>query len=241
MKKYIIIIYLSIITLTACSQGQYIPWLQTDNHHVLNNLILNGDSIKITSPQNGHILQRVGGKWINTSSPESVFDSLAWNETTGDLVAWKDGTPFSTVNLDGRYIVYTTPILLEADSVSKYISPYQFDTTINNITSMRESIFAIRLPSSTTVANRIAGAVEGTDYPAGWTLTEADFAVDLKITHNLGQRVASVTVFAVTGTQERQLFNNVAYSGIYTSDENTLVIESLATIQRTIVIYIVFK
>ena len=101
-----------------------------------------------------------------------------------------------------------------------------------------KNCYSISLPSSTTVAGRIALAVEGTDYPAGWSLTAGVSPVDLFIAHGLNKRISSVTIFAVTGTEEQQLFNTAAYNGIKTPDVNSLIIQSLATINKTIKIYI---
>ena len=102
-------------------------------------------------------------------------------------------------------------------------------------------VFEIKLPSSTTVAGRIAGATSGTDYPADWSLAAGTSPVDLVVTHNLGRRVSIVSVFAIDGTQETQLFNTAAFNGIVTPDVNTLRVQSLATIQKAIKIYIIFK
>jgi hypothetical protein len=100
------------------------------------------------------------------------------------------------------------------------------------------NVFAITLPADTTVAGRILGATEGVDYPTGWVLAEGSNPVDIDITHGTGMRVASVTVFSASGTEERQLFGNAAFSGILTPTENILRIESLAKITKTIKIYI---
>lgn len=97
----------------------------------------------------------------------------------------------------------------------------------------------ITLPSASTVAGRIAAV--GADYPAGWTLTEGGSDKDLLITHNLNRRVAYVTVWAVTGTEEQQLLNTAANNGIKTPTTNSLLIQSLATITKQIKIYIIFK
>lgn len=108
--------------------------------------------------------------------------------------------------------------------------------------SSAQTVFSVRLPSASTVAGRIALAVEGTDYPTGWVLTAGASVVDINIAHGLGRRVANVTVFTeTTGTIEQQLFNTAAYNGIQTLDVNNLLVQSLATIQKAIVIYIVFK
>jgi len=99
----------------------------------------------------------------------------------------------------------------------------------------------IILPSASTVAGRIAAATEGTDYPTGWILAEGISDKDLSITHNLNRRVAYVTVWAVTGTEEQQLLNTAANNGIKTPTINSLLIQSLATITKQIKIYIIFK
>lgn len=100
----------------------------------------------------------------------------------------------------------------------------------------------ITLPSATTVAGRISGAVEGTNYPTGWILSVGTSEYDLSITHNLGKKISNVNIFTVDGTgQERMLrpFNN-AYSGIVTPNSNSVLIEALTDIQLQIKIYLTF-
>lgn len=107
-------------------------------------------------------------------------------------------------------------------------------------TAMAQIIYTISLPSASSVAARISGATEGVDYETGWALAAGASPIDLVITHGLSRRVAFVSVFAVTGNEEQQLFNTAAYNGIITTDANTLKIQSLATILKTIKIYISF-
>lgn len=103
-----------------------------------------------------------------------------------------------------------------------------------------KNVYSVMLPSSTTVAGRIAGAVEGTDYPTGWVLNAGVSPVDLYIVHGLNKRVSSISVWAITGTEEQQLFNTAAYNGVKTPSVNELLIQSLATINKAIKIYINF-
>lgn len=102
----------------------------------------------------------------------------------------------------------------------------------------------ITLPAAATVANRCSAAVEGADYPTGWTLTAGTSPVDLLITHNQARRIADVTVFTIdAGTSaERKLLGSAAYSGIISPDggNNTIRIEGLATINTEIVIHLLF-
>jgi len=108
------------------------------------------------------------------------------------------------------------------------------------ITAMAQDIYSISLPSAASVAARIAAGTSGVDWDSTWTLAAGVSPIDLVVTHNLNRRVASVTVFAVNGTEEQQLKDLPAYSGIFTPDVNTLRIQSLATVTKTIKIYIVF-
>lgn len=114
------------------------------------------------------------------------------------------------------------------------------DTEIARIAGLKQEVYTIHLPSAATVANRCSGAIEGTDYPTGWVISADTNPIDFKVVHGLNRRVASVTVTYEDGTIHRQLFDNAAYSGIFTPDANTLIVESLATITSPINVYIVF-
>lgn len=107
--------------------------------------------------------------------------------------------------------------------------------------AIASGVFTINLPFASTVAGRIAAATPGTDYPTGWVLAAGVSPVDILITHNAGRRVASVSVCAITGTEEQALFNTAAYNGWKTPDSNSLLIQSLATIPKAIKIYMIFK
>jgi hypothetical protein len=109
------------------------------------------------------------------------------------------------------------------------------------ITAMAQDVYLVSLPSAASVAARIAAGTSGVDWDSTWTLAAGASPIDLVITHNLNRRVASVTIFAVNGTEEQLLFNTVAYNGIVTTDANTLKIQSFCTVAKTIKIYIVFK
>lgn len=102
------------------------------------------------------------------------------------------------------------------------------NSTVSAMGSIKQSNYTITLPASSSVAGRIAGAVETTDYPTGWTLS-ADSGVNLLVTHTLtGRKVSGVNVFEIDGANERLLppFSE-AYSGILVNGL-TVKIEGLA-------------
>jgi hypothetical protein len=128
---------------------------------------------------------------------------------------------------------------VEKEAGSRLITSAEI-TKLENLTGSEGSVFSITLPSSTTIAGRIAGAI---DVPTGWTLSEGANSANLDIEHNLGRRVANVSVtYLISGTEYKALvpFNN-AYSTFSTQDTNNLRIEGLTTIQKTIQIFITFE
>lgn len=107
--------------------------------------------------------------------------------------------------------------------------------------NFKQSIYTVRLPSQSTVQARINAAVEGVDYPTGWVLTTGVSPVDINIEHNLGRRVANITIFSeTTASEHQQLFDTAAHNGVTTPDVNNVLVQSLATITTAINIYINF-
>lgn len=103
--------------------------------------------------------------------------------------------------------------------------------------AIRQYVFTIHLPAAATVAGRLIGILE---QPSGWVLAVDTNPADLKITHGLGRRIASVTVFAGSVSGDRLLLGNAAYSGVFAESQNVLRIEALATIETNIIIQLVF-
>lgn len=95
--------------------------------------------------------------------------------------------------------------------------------------------------ASASVAARIAGATETTDYPTGWVLT-VDSTVNLLITHTLtGRKVAAVNVFEIDGSDERLLVPfSSAYTGIL-ANGLTVKIEGLAPVALALRIELIFN
>ena len=116
------------------------------------------------------------------------------------------------------------------------------DVVIMSQISGTSATYSISLPYQTTVQARVNGATEGTDYPTGWELAAGTNSIDLEITHGLGRRVANINICTVSGTAEQLLRPFAgAYSGWQTTDENTLLINSLATTPLPLKIYIIFE
>lgn len=97
----------------------------------------------------------------------------------------------------------------------------------------------ITLSATGTVQDRINGAVEGEDYPTGWVLA-AD-GKNLDITHNLGSPLLNVTVVNFPDATTRQLrVGSAAYTGWYDYAGDSIKIQSLATVNSKIAIYLQF-
>lgn len=197
-------------------------------------MILQGDTIRLDTATitDGQVIKRVSGVWINSAGATGTasVDSLKWNASNGYLRWYISGSAADSVLLDDRYVEIS-------DSTVVFVTPTQLAEALVDVQTV---VYSIKLPAAGTVASRIAGAVEGTDYPTGWVLSAGTSPVDIEIDHGISRRVASVTIFAIDGTEEQQLFNTAAYNGIKTTDIDTLLVQSLATINKAIKIYIVF-
>lgn len=173
---------------------------------------------------------------------EFSADATSWH------YGWQTGDEWIRFSSDFGSTWSSAIYLSDADTLSNYVEKEAGSrlitsaeiTKLENLTGSEGSVFSITLPSSTTIAGRIAGAI---DVPTGWTLSEGANSANLDIAHNLGRRVANVSVtYLISGTEYKALvpFNN-AYSTFSTQDVNNLRIEGLTTIQKTIQIFITFE
>lgn len=206
---------------------------------VRDSMNLNGDWINVSGGLNGDLLQRVSGRWISSTLSLVGWDSLTFTPSTGSLNWWLGGSIVDLYSLDGRYLLLgdTTRYVNYRDSLITFMTPSQTADSLNliraNMTT-NQTVFEITLPAATNTGDRIAGAT----LPAGWSIAAS--GVDLIITHSMTRRVASVTVFMVTGTAEQQLFNTAAYNGIISTTSEIVKIQSLGTINKVLKIYIIF-
>lgn len=87
----------------------------------------------------------------------------------------------------------------------------------------------ITLPAYQAVTQRIANAVEGTDYETGWVLAADGSGYDLIITHGLGANLLSVKIFEINGDGTQRELPNFSYgcTGILQNTTNQITIEGL--------------
>jgi hypothetical protein len=188
---------------------------------------------QITNIGSGQIItdaERLALQNVTVNIEETIRDTVAAFIQNGQNIVWAHDDPGDTLTPQIDFTSFTTDDIPEGT------------TNLYNRSSEGGYIATIILPSAATVAGRISGAVEGVNYPVGWTL-DSD-GIDFIVNHGLDKRVANVTVFSNSGSIERQLFGNAAYSGIFqthTISYDQLTIESLATIETEIVIHILFS
>lgn len=171
----------------------------------------------------------------------SVYDTLhivqdSINRLSDSVQTW--------TNSVARHIIESDTLrwgsITASDTLSKVIVTKTELINYINETGIMKTIYSITLPASSTVAGRVALAVEGVDYPDGWVLQGDGY--DLIVNHNMGRWGVDVKVFSnITGTVRQQLRNTAAENGFSSLDSNTVKISSLATIYTKIIIYIIFE
>ena len=166
----------------------------------------------------------------SASDAENVMDTVAGFIQNGIGITFTYDDGLDTLTPEVTLDPFTTDDLTEGD-INKY-----YKITDRNL-------WSITLPSNTTVAGRCAGAVEGVDYPTGWTLTAGDSEYDLLVTHGMTRPNADVTVFSIDGSNNERILVpfSSAYTGIYVpAAKNSIVIEGLSTKETKLRINIIF-
>ena len=169
-----------------------------------------------------------------SSTDTGLLSSKDWNTFNNKLDSFTAGNLLSftetTLNVDSD----VKPVKDDVTSVDYTWSSSKIAEMLAG--SEEESfatVYTIRLNSGATVAQRLIGLVEGTDYPTGWILTDDSAA--LVITHNLDTLASLVKVFSKNGTTSDivELTGNVAYSTFtnkYGTGYNAIRLDALATI-----------
>jgi len=235
----------------AQQRKQSITWLKAQDITNTRHFIWQGDTIDFNS-----ILQPIDGigiedGWIKIYKGAEILDSAYWSYSqTVDTFSIDIANSLLKISLSdepGTTDVDISNLTAKLDTVvvdstltgnGTVASPLSVSSTITSAIS--QAVYTITLPSASTVAQRCSAAVEGTDYPTGWTISAGTSAVDLKITHNLGRLPAYVTIWSETTGQYRYLIGNAAYSGLFAESDDILRVESLATVLKPLKIQIVF-
>ena len=150
------------------------------------------------------------------------------------------GTDFTTDSSVGKYLPYigilstTTPIATPI--ASNFTGLWQYITPVFG----NYEAYRLTLPAAGSVAARCAAAVEGVNYPVGWTLAADVNPDDLLITHTTGKRASQVTVFSISGSNESLLIGNAAYSTVNNLGTTQIRIQALESTGLAIAIYISF-
>ncbi len=150
-------------------------------------------------------------------------------------------------------VLYYNPAYLDHNSLQNYDADRHalLDDSVISSTTLWSSEkidatfspnFEIRLNSGATVAQRLVGLVEGTDYPTGWVLSADESA--LVITHGLDSRSKVVKVLSKNGTTSNcvELQGNVAYStktDVFGTGYDAIRLDAFATITTELYVEII--
>lgn len=109
--------------------------------------------------------------------------------------------------------------------------------------SQKQTIFTLTLPNASSVASRITGATFGTGAESFVLSVAGDSPNHLIITHNLNREIVDVKIKSTETagiTGKRLLIGSAPYSGIVATDNNTLRIENLTTVEKEITLHLIF-
>lgn len=90
-------------------------------------------------------------------------------------------------------------------------------------------LIPISLPGYASVTIRCSNAIEGVDYPTGWTISAGSSEYDLRITHGLNRNFVEAKVWEVNGDLSERLLPpfSAAYTGLLQVSKNEVIIEGL--------------
>lgn len=185
------------------------------------------------------------GKQTGTGSPEVVsvanaLGMLGLTDVVSTLGNKVDKIVGSSLILDTLKALIHAPHSDDQD-LTAIIASIEY---LNSLIASLSPPYKIILPSADTVAGRLVGLTAGVNYPTGWVLSADD--KDLIVTHGLDSEVKDIVVWSKNTLEaiKRKELGNAAYSGIYYplgATIDSVVIESLATVNSEITIYISFS
>lgn len=185
------------------------------------------------TPADGQIIKRQSGKWVNVADPAlNPYTTFTFNEgvltPAGAIRTYKGSTLVETLNLDAYYV--------SATELTAILSGYAPISTLKETFKIH-----LNIGNGEDIATRLAGLIEGTDYPTGWTLSAGTDPKDLVVNHGLNRDVCDVKVFSLeSGTSKRERIGSLAYVGLFTTDTDEFTIESVAQVSKELDIYVRF-
>ena len=152
----------------------------------------------------------------------------------------ESGTDFTTDSSTGKLLPYiavlSTIVPIATPSAEDFTGLWQYIIPVFG----NYEAYRLTLPAAGSVAARCAAAVEGVNYPVGWTLAADVNPDDLLITHTTGKRASQVTIFSISGSNESLLIGNAAYSTVNNLGTTQIRIQALESTGLAIAIYISF-
>lgn len=178
-----------------------------------------------------------------SSIQTGLLSDTDWNTFNNKLDSF---TPGNLLSFNGTTLNVDSNVLPANDDVTSASSTWSSNKIQSVINGTGEEslgkVYTIRLASGATVAQRLIGLVEGTDYPTGWVLSADSNA--LVITHNLATLASIVKVFSKNGTTSdvTELQGNVAYATFtnkYGTGYDVIRLDALATITTELYLKII--
>ena len=187
----------------------------------------------------GKVDKVTGSRLIN--STEAAVLALLSGTNTGDETTATILSKLGVVTLSGSN-TGDQDLSGKVDKVTgKGLSTEDYSTAEKTKLAALNIPVRITLPAVSGVAAKCAGAVEGSDYPTGWTIA-ASSTYNLLITHTLtGKKIATVAVYEIDTPGERML---VPFSSAFTGvlgNATTVLIEGLAPISLALRIELTFN
>nr|WP_320022081.1 hypothetical protein [uncultured Draconibacterium sp.] len=249
----VITIFFLLTALGAKAQNpdSYTPIKEVDDILINRYVVYHGDTIDLAGLGGDVLKVEDSTIYVSHTFLSSLLGQSQYNAVTlGDSALAKGFsiTPEQEIEFNYSQFIFTENVGTTEygqgwNGSSKLTTEGYLYNKMEQFESSGKTVFKITLPAASSVFDRIEKAVEGTDYPSGWILSDmVDGEFHISINHGLGRRVAGITVCSVDGTEERQLRPySAAYMGWYTPDTNNLVIETLCQSKIKVAIYIVFE
>lgn len=197
---------------------------------------IKGEEIKLDNitPADGQIISRQSGVWVNIADPSlNPYTSFVLNPTTKKLETYKGATLEENLDFPALFVTDTELGTILADYLTVNANKVPWKIHLN------------ACGEDGSVATRITGLVEGTDYPTGWSLSVGSTSTSLVVTHNLGRDIASVNVFYIDSglsNVKKQIKGDLAYVDLSdAADSNSFEIGSLTRKTYEINIHLFFS